>query len=188
MANKLYNDASVKAIADAIRAKNGKTDTYTVAEMAGAINDIPVGGVEKITWHQCPFAVRNYLTNVTYDPNDYSTSQIQNYAPATAVVSNTKPIGTTVDGVTYYNDVPNTDTPFSTVNKAGTLKPLDQLRWLNTSTENVRDLGGWSCDGGTVKYGMLFRGGEPNVSDKSLMVDQIGIKHELQLRGTSDAP
>lgn len=35
MANKLYNDTSIKAIADAIRAKNGKTDTYTVGEMAG---------------------------------------------------------------------------------------------------------------------------------------------------------
>lgn len=44
MANKLYNDASIKAIADAIRSKNGKTDTYTVGEMAGAINDIPAGG------------------------------------------------------------------------------------------------------------------------------------------------
>lgn len=41
MANKLYNDTSIKAIANAIRAKNGKTDTYTVA---GAINDIPAGG------------------------------------------------------------------------------------------------------------------------------------------------
>ena len=44
MANKLYNDTSIKAIANAIRAKNGKTDTYTVAEMAEAINDIPAGG------------------------------------------------------------------------------------------------------------------------------------------------
>ena len=44
MANKLYNDTSVKAIADAIRAKNGTTNTYTIAEMAGAINDIPTGG------------------------------------------------------------------------------------------------------------------------------------------------
>ena len=97
------------------------------------------GGVEQVTWHQCPEAVRNYLENVTYDPNDYSTSQIANYAPATAVLSNTKPIGKTIDGVTYYNEVPNTETPFSTANKAGTLKPLDKLRWLNTSTENVRD-------------------------------------------------
>ena len=45
MANKLYNDTSVKAIADAIRAKNGTTNTYTIGEMAGAINDIPTGGV-----------------------------------------------------------------------------------------------------------------------------------------------
>ena len=76
MANKLYNDTSIKAIANAIRAKNGKTDTYTVAEMAGAINDISAGGVENVTWHQCPEAPRNFVNNVTYDPNDYSTSQI----------------------------------------------------------------------------------------------------------------
>lgn len=145
-------------------------------------------GKETVTWHQCPEAVRNYLDNVAYDPNDYTTSLIADYAPATAVASNTKPVGITVDGITYYNEVPNTETPFSTANKAGTLMPLDKLRWLNTSTANVRDLGGWNCDGGTVKYGMLFRGGEPSVSDKSLMVEKIGIKHELQLRGTSEAP
>ena len=146
------------------------------------------GGISNITWNQCPEAPRNFINNVTYDPNDYSTSQIQNYAPATAVVSNTKPIGTTVDGVTYYNEVPDVDTPFASTNAAGTLKPLDALRWINSQTSNVRDLGGWTCDGGTVKYGMLFRGGEPVLADKSLMVDQIGIKHELQLRGISEEP
>ena len=164
----------------------GKDGISKVTATVNVPQAVPI--VEQVTWHQCPEAVRNYLDNVTYDPNDYTTSQIADYAPATAVLSNTKPIGKTVDGVTYYNEVPNKETPFSTANKAGTLKPLDKLRWLNTSTENVRDLGGWSCDGGTVKYGMLFRGGEPNVSDKSLMVDKIGIKHELQLRGTSDEP
>ena len=45
MANKLYNDTSVKAIADAIRAKNGTTNTYTIGEMAGALNDIPTSDV-----------------------------------------------------------------------------------------------------------------------------------------------
>ena len=48
MANKLYNDTSIKAIANAIRAKNGKTDTYTVAEMAEAINDIPAGSAPSL--------------------------------------------------------------------------------------------------------------------------------------------
>lgn len=79
-------------------------------------------------WHQCPEAPRNFVNDVTYDPNDYSTSQIENYAPETALESNTKPIGKTVDGITYYNQVPNIETPFASTNAAGTLKPLDQLR------------------------------------------------------------
>lgn len=165
---------------------NGDADLVP-ANVRDGVNIFGVTGTmkakEAVSWHQCPEAVRNYLANVTYDPSDYSTSQIANYAPATAVVSNTKPIGETVDGVTYYNEVPNKNTPFSSANVAGTVTPLDRLRWINTVTSNVRDLGGWPCDGGTVKYGMLVRGGEANAADKDIMVNQVGIKHELNLRG-----
>lgn len=205
------------------------------------------GGKETVTWHQCPEAPRNFINNVTYDPNDYSTSQIENYAPKPALQSNTKPIGKTVDGITYYNQVPNIETPFASTNAAGTLKPLDTLRWINTTSitwvdgvnafssveaadayiashpdtpnrtlfriypvdppgtvpndrefliyedgtlklfsyydvgYNVRDLGGWSCDGGEIKYGMLVRGGDTNPADKHLMVDEIGIRTEVRL-------
>lgn len=38
--NKLYNDTTVQAIANAIRAKNGSSDTYTIAEMSTALNDL----------------------------------------------------------------------------------------------------------------------------------------------------
>lgn len=208
-------------------------------------------GKETVAWHQCPEAVRNYLENVTYDPNDYSTSRIAEFAPNPYVISNTKPIGKTVDGVTHYNEVPNEETPFSSTNTAGTLEPLDRLRWIKTTPKtytqgvdwfasdeeaqeyvdahpelpnrtifqiypvqpagsvpndrkfiiledgelklfsfygvgvNTRDIGGWQCDGGTIKYGILVRGGDTNPVDKHLMVDEIGIRTEVRLFETS---
>lgn len=140
--------------------------------------------VENFEWHQCPEAVRNYLANVTYDPSDYSASQIANYAPATAVVSNYKRIGQTAGGVTHYNEVQNVLTPFASGGKAGTLKPLDALRWINTpQAANVRDLGGWACDGGTIKYGLLIRGGKLAAADRAVLVGELGVQHDLDLRG-----
>lgn len=101
-----------KAIADAISEKGVTVPAGTKLDgMSALIQSIP--DIKSIAWHQCPEAVRNYLANVTYDPSDYSTSQIAKYAPATAVISNYKPIGKTVGGVTYYNEVPNVLTPFA---------------------------------------------------------------------------
>lgn len=185
MAKKLYEESSVQDIAAAIREKNGTATKYKVAEMGAAVRTL--SGSEAVEWHQCPEAVRNYLANVTYDPSDYNTSQIANYAPATAVVSNYKPIGQAAGGVTHYNEVPNVLTPFASGGKAGTLKPLDALRWIRTSAGatawNVRDLGGWACDGGAVRYGLLFRGGKLAVADRGVLVGELGIQHDLDLRG-----
>ena len=173
------------AIADAIRAKDGTTGTMTLDQMPEKITALP--SKVSVEWHQCPELVRNYLENVTYDPSDYSTSQIANYAPATAVVSNYKPIGQTAGGVTHYNEVPNVLTPFAGSDVAGTLKPLDFLRWIRTSAGatawNVRDIGGWACDGGTVKYGLLIRGGKLSAADREVLVGELGVQHDLDLRG-----
>lgn len=173
------------AIADAIRAKDGTTGTMTLDQMPEKITALSSN--VSVEWHQCPELVRNYLANVTYNPNDYSTSQIANYAPADAVVSNYKPIGVTVGSETYYNETPNVKTPFANSSKAGTLKPLDALRWIRTSARatawNVRDLGGWACDGGTVKYGLLIRGGKLSAADRAVLVGELGVQHDLDLRG-----
>lgn len=40
MSKKLYEESDVKAVADAIRAKNGSTGTYKLSEMAAAISEI----------------------------------------------------------------------------------------------------------------------------------------------------
>lgn len=40
MAKKMYDEASIRAIASAIRARTGKTDTMTVSEMAAEISGI----------------------------------------------------------------------------------------------------------------------------------------------------
>ena len=146
----------------------------------------PAGGVERVTWHQCPEAVKNFLANVTYD-TDYTYTHVTEYAPTPAVSSNTKPIGKTIDGVTYYNNVPNVDTPFSSVNTAGTVKALDRLRWINSRTANMRDIGGWSCDGGTIKYGLIYRSGALNAQDENLVINELGIRQEIDLRGTDEA-
>ena len=45
MSKKLYPEENIQAIANAIRAKNGSSDTYTTSAMAEAIEDIPSGGV-----------------------------------------------------------------------------------------------------------------------------------------------
>ena len=42
--NKLYEESSIQAIANAIRSKNGSSDTYTVSQMATAILNIPSSG------------------------------------------------------------------------------------------------------------------------------------------------
>lgn len=44
MANRLYNEDSIRDIASAIREKNGTANTYNVAEMGQAIRGIQTGG------------------------------------------------------------------------------------------------------------------------------------------------
>lgn len=147
--------------------------------------------VERVTWHQCPEAVRNFLNDVTYNPSDYSTSQIETYL--TNIPADSKPVGKTVDGVAYYNEIPGKETPFASANAAGTLKPLDSLRLINGGTygKNIRDLGGWACDGGTIKYGMLYRGADVFPTDtyiRPILVGECGVRMELDLRGKQEEP
>lgn len=180
MSEYLIQSRTLGAIADAIRAKKGTSNTMTPAQMATEIAGITT--VENVEWHQCPEAVRRYLAAVDYSGVDYTQTQIGSYAPTPAApATNAKPLGKTVDGTTYYNSIPNANTPFAGTGVAGKLNPLDRLRWIKSQTANMRDLGGWACDGGTVRYGLLFRSGELNAQDESLLIDELGINTECDL-------
>ena len=189
-----YKGSTIAEITDNVTKTPKTSGKYCEADIV--IENTQDGGTPvAVEWHQCPEAVRNYLAAASAEYSDTNVTVIDQYAPAkgSQLVSDTKPIGYTIDGVTFYDNEPNVATPFATANKAGTLTALDALRWINTTPttpaagnsynrgENCRDLGGWACDGGTIKYGMLVRGGEPNSADKELMVDKIGIKTEVQL-------
>ena len=111
MSEYLIQDTSLTAIANAIRAKTGGAANLTPAQMATEIAGITT--VENVEWHQDVEAVRNYIANVSYTDVPYTESSITTYAPNPPVVSNTKPIGKTVGGKTYYNNIPNANTPFA---------------------------------------------------------------------------
>lgn len=57
MAKVLVNDSSLTGIADAIRGKNGSTDTYKPSEMAAAITAISGGGGSGVTIPDSAFAL-----------------------------------------------------------------------------------------------------------------------------------
>lgn len=165
--------------------------TQVVKEKSEKMSSLKVQYVnvpEKISWHQCPENIQKFIAEVTYDSADYSVSHIDRYAPAVPLMANYKPIGTSVGEKTFYNEVPGVATPFVAGDAYGAVKPLDQVRYINTPyAPNVRDLGGWKCDGGTVKYGLLFRGGEPRITDRPVLVEELGIRHDLNLRGAAEA-
>jgi protein-tyrosine phosphatase len=217
---KLYEEASVQDIANAIREKNGEATTYKIGEMGAAVRGITTGTpTEVYTFDQRRDEVKRFLQNVIYDPSDYTTSQIPNYV---TTPSSNRPVGATitvksagtltvVDGytgnsvtknvdagaVTIYNCTPGAVSKFVLLGadggiiQQGIIKPTGDCRMIYmTNVDNVRDLGGWSCDGGTVKYGLLFRGGEMygylTNDGKQQALDMLGILKEIDLRFASE--
>jgi hypothetical protein len=218
MAKKLYEESLIQDIANAIREKNGETTTYKIGEMGAAIKALS-GETETYTFSQERTEVSKFLREVTYNPADYTISSIPNYVTTTSsnhpegVSIQIKKAGSLVitDGNTnntitkavqagaikIYNLTPNIISTFFVIDsnnkiiQQGTIKPTGTCRMIYmTNVDNVRDIGGWSCDGGTIKYGKLFRGGDVygvlTEDGATQALDMLGIEKEIDLRFDSD--
>ena len=218
MANKLYEESSVQAIADAIRSKNGSNTKYEISEMAKAIEDISGIDTGVIEFSQMNDVVTAYLTDADAkytDSNGGSVSVVADYATATG--DKDRPLGldiTTQNGTRYlqnetsgngskitniigskatiFNAIPNQISQYivkdsnGNVLDNGRIKPTGKVRMIKFCgyPRNCRDLGGWTCDGGTVKYGKLYRSSAIGDVDSTLIsiVRELGIHHEIDLR------
>lgn len=217
---KLYEEASVQNIANAIRAKNGKATTYKIGEMATAIADISGSPIvdenleNTVQYRQMNATAAKFLAEVDYteNANDYSVTKVTPYYSATTTYSKEEPSGlqikvpanTTitiaqgdkvkseaVSGIgTIYNMEPLKAGTFAFGGKTYKIVPEGGVRMVYTpSVWNVRDLGGWACTGGRVKYGKIFRGGHfSNITtaDKATIVDWLGVATDIDLRNNSE--
>lgn len=157
--------------------------------------------------------IADYLRDFDYNPDNYNYHRIFQYRGEPYLDERQDwPYGVTLGDTTYYNLIPGRQYQLQPLHH-GQLEPaisiqtLGQLRMLRTEgIDNVRDLGGWpTTDGHRLKYGLLFRGTELNTklsstnsalhsahqitdADRDLLLNELHIGAELDLRGSSEIP
>ena len=212
----IITKSKIDNLAQTINNKAGTTGSKTINQMIDTVNNINLTEpIAPITWSQVNPVAAAYLAAANYDPADYSTSIIDNYANQSTAYRKDQPIGVTVQvstgellvvdaqgrrqkksvtagTETIYNLVPGAADYLvqqdGIIGSCGHLIPTGALRMIAApSAINVRDLGGWACDGGTIKYGKLFRGGALSASARGVLVDYLGIAVDLDLRGATEA-
>ena len=186
-------------------------------EKIAAISGSPIvdDGLENtVQYRQMNATAAEFITDVDYteNTNDYSITKVTPYYSATTTYSKEEPDGLKVKvpanttltvaqgsktrsdvvsgaGV-IYNMEPLKAGTFAFSGKTYKIVPEGGVRMIYTpSVWNVRDLGGWACTGGRVKYGKIFRGGHFGSitdADKSTLVNWLGIATDIDLRNNSE--
>lgn len=167
-----------------------------------------------VQYRQMNLSAASFLVDVDYteNANDYSVTRVIPYYSATTTYSKEEPDGlkikvpsnttlTVTQGGKTRNDVvsgagviynmePLKAGAFAFGGKTYKIVPEGGVRMIYTpSVWNVRDLGGWACTGGRVKYGKIFRGGHfGNITnaDKTALVDWLGVATDIDLRNNSE--
>ena len=188
-----------------------------MAAAIAAISGSPIvdDGLENtVQYRQMNLSAAEFIANVDYTENagDYSVTKVTPYYSATTAYSKEEPEGlkikvpantaltvaqggkTRSDAVSgagvIYNMEPLKAGTFSFGGKTYKIVPEGGVRMIYTpSVWNVRDLGGWACTGGRVKYGKIFRGGHfgsISATDKAMIVDWLGVATDIDLRNNGE--
>lgn len=205
--------SKIQALIVAANAKTGNNCSDLTAAVQSLIDGYGGGAVtpEDKTYSVSNQAIEEFVSNVDYTA-DYSTSSVGTYtAKPYADSGNPKGANVNVKGgtlhqldngneyaktvaegaTTIYNNTPNTVGAYSVTNdgnvvSCGKLMPSGNVRIIKCDgIVNMRDLGGWAADGGTVRHGKLFRSpalDNATTADISMMSNLLGINSELDMR------
>lgn len=167
-----------------------------------------------VQYRQMNATAAEFIADVDYteNANDYTVTKVIPYYSAPTTYSKEEPDGLKVKvpanttltvaqgsktrsdvvsgaGV-IYNMEPLKAGTFAFGGKTYKIVPEGGVRMVYTpSVWNVRDLGGWACTGGRVKYGKIFRGGHFGSitdADKATIVDWLGVATDIDLRNNSE--
>lgn len=168
-------------------------------------NDKVKAFIENVTYDPANYSVSliNNYTNfgnksLSAYPYGYTVSGVQSGQIITVYNGSDAIFTDTISGTSYtiYNLIPGVEYLYeiksgSVVTKSGYIKPVGQFRQIRTeSVHNLRDLGGWAGQAGTVKYGIIYRSGDFDSitdTDKAIMRNVLEIKEDIDLRSASDA-
>lgn len=168
-------------------------------------NDKVKSFVENVTYDPANYSVsliNNYTDfgnkALSAYPYGYTVSGVQSGQIITVYNGSDAIFTDTISDTSYtiYNLIPGLEYLYeiksgSVVTKSGYIKPVGQFRQIRTeSVYNLRDLGGWAGQAGTVKYGVIYRSGHFDSitdTDKAIMRNVLEIKEDIDLRSASDA-
>ncbi len=190
-----YQDSgSGDSISGVTRVNQGEIPTYTYSQ----VNALAQSYLDNVTYNANDYQY-SWIGSYTSVSTDYKKSSPVGYtvslpAGTLTVTDNNNGFSYSKEissgEYTFYNITPDLGGEFVVTNandnilQQGHLRPTGSLRMINTLyAQNVRDIGGWACDGGTIKYGKMFRGSAISSADRDVLVNQCGVRHELNLVG-----